>query len=127
MEKRMFQQQSVLFLIIQMIVYLLSVGTFINNPYCQILENSSRNFSEISAFRVMSQTVLIRSGKLIQNRAFRQKNINLRIPERDSVRIYGNLIQSFLKYRFWGVHRLAGKLIHVIFMITYSVKHQVMS
>ena len=75
MEKRMFQQQSVLFLIIQMIVYLLSVGTFIDSPYCQILENSSRNFSEISAFRVMSQTVLIRSGKLIQNRAFRQKII----------------------------------------------------
>ena len=28
------------------------------NPYCQILENSSRKFSKISIFRVMSKTVL---------------------------------------------------------------------
>ena len=53
MEKRMFQQQSVLYLIIQMIVYLLSVGTFIDNPYCQILEISSNFFFRNIDFGVL--------------------------------------------------------------------------
>ena len=32
------------------------------NPYCQILENSSRNFSKILNFRVMTQTVYLENS-----------------------------------------------------------------
>ena len=55
------------------------------NPYCQIMENSSRNFSKILIFRVMSQI------------------INLK-----------NYCNCFSKFQFWGrdLDRLSGKLIH---------------
>ena len=34
------------------------------NPYCQILENSSRKFSKISIFRVISQAVLLENSSI---------------------------------------------------------------
>ena len=55
------------------------------NPYCQILENSSRNFSKIFNFRVMTQTVYLENSS-----------------------------NFFSKFQFWGreLDRLPGKLIH---------------
>ena len=55
------------------------------NPYCQILENSSRNFSKILIFRVMTQTVYLENSS-----------------------------NFFSKFQFWGreLDRLPGELIH---------------
>ena len=55
------------------------------NPYCQILENSSRNFSKIFNFRVMTQTVYLENSS-----------------------------NFFSKFQFWvrELDRLPGKLIH---------------
>ena len=39
-----------------------SVGPF--NPYWQIMENSSRNFSEIFIFRVVTQAVLLENSSI---------------------------------------------------------------
>ena len=60
------------------------------NPYCQILENSSRNFSKIFIFRVVTQTVYLENSS-----------------------------NFFSKFQFWGreLDRLPGKLIHSIFSI----------
>ena len=64
------------------------------NPYCQILENSSRNFSKIFIFRVVTQTVYLENSS-----------------------------NFFSKFQIWGrdPDRLPGKLIHWKIMSTYSV------
>ena len=70
------------------------------NPYCQILENSSRNFSKIFIFRVMSQTVHLENSSIkktwVPIQFFFQKS------GREPDHITGKLIQSSIG-EFWGM------------------------
>ena len=72
----------------------LAFGAIVFNPYCQILENSSRNFSKIFIFRVVTQTVYLENSS-----------------------------NFFSKFQIRGreLDRLPGKLIHWKIMSTYSV------
>ena len=54
------------------------------NPYCQILENSSRNFSKIFIFRVVTQTVYLENSSNFFSK--------FQIRGRDPDRLPGKLI-----------------------------------
>ena len=49
---------------LEMDLVLVSYWTRILNPYWQIMENSSRNFSEIFIFRVVRQAVLLENSSI---------------------------------------------------------------
>jgi len=70
------------------------IGEYFNH-YRQILENSSRKFSEISVFRAMTRTVLLENSSKT-----RSKNNISQIPGRDTDRITENM-DEFSSDTFW--------------------------
>ena len=70
------------------------------NPYLQILENSSKNFSEIFIFWVVTQAVLLENSSSFFSKFQFWGITQTVLLENSSIKNHGHLFSFF---KFWGV------------------------
>ena len=70
------------------------------DPYCQILENSSRNFSKIFIFWVVTQAVLLENSSSFFSKFKFWGVTQTVLLENSSIKNHGHLFSFF---QFWGV------------------------